>query len=1116
MRSVPVTALLGVAALGWLAGVWLVGSAGPTERPGSPVVLVVATVPSVDDQNGGAGGAPKSPGVSQPRPSDSGSGSGSGSAGAAPKAPAQSQPADNGNNGGANNGGAAKPAPPAEAKPASDNTPAAETAPAHPATDKTPGDPGTNTSSAKARPAAARPDPSTPDPSTTPPPALGTQPRPDAPGGGTPGSDAPGTDPNAAGCRGGAPCVKPAPAEHGQAGQAGDCGGDCSRVAGGGLPSWTRPYTDALGGTARSSSDRQGGPGSSCDQGCAPAPVPAVPAPGVPPPGGPSSAGSGGGAGGGAGGAPGQSGIDDGSWFGSFLSSQRALTPQQPDGLTPKYQAPRSGLDPPGASAQPMMIPPRPTSPYELPQDSGGATPASRAFNRWFDQQAYQRGEAIQGPLGFQHQLQQGLADSVIDPAYVGATVAANPRAAAEASADRWGAALRGDFSKLARDYWNNPAQAYAQDVGSLGPLANVLGPAGNPVVAAYAGQTAGGLAHMAANEGKRYGPVLAPNIARAFGVTDPLANVKNDYQRDAYGTAKEDALFLATVGTAGIGGGETGALAGAARGAAGTAARTEAAAEASAEAGALTNRGIGQRAADTARNTAEHPTEPTPTPGSGAQPTPHAGPRILPRPPGDRATPRTPGGPAGTAPLGKIGKDPRGRAEQAPAGAAGTRPGSPGGVSGRRPGGTTDPSPTTAGGDKPLVAAGGASRRTPPAGQAGSLNNMAGPPTRGPGASHPSPGPEDGERLAPNSGTTAHQPPFGANRGDGATGRLIGVRDYLNLPDVRHALTRADADGLTVRAGGVDRPVSQVIRERLTEHPELVRALDTAEDLHSSLLSRPKTFANLLTEPEAVAHYEGAITELNRLGPQRLLERGQASPRRQPVTLTPEQQNVVTALRNDLRDVTDDERTQPGFDRTRKDDEAYKQEYLAESKAKAAEIQPDVNSAAEQLADEVDPDGAFWKGREEPKSDTRAMDKINDPDGNNGDASKLVDLAGARVEFDSVDKVYRALDAARRLPGVKIVRFKDRLTGPQESGYGDLLLNLRMRNGHVAELRLQLASAERVSSYEHALYETTRDLRARAMDQGRDLTLREKAFTQEALRRTNSLYQQAFTEGVR
>lgn len=46
-------------------------------------------------------------------------------------------------------------------------------------------------------------------------------------------------------------------------------------------------------------------------------------------------------------------------------------------------------------------------------------------------------------------------------------------------------------------------------------------------------------------------------------------------------------------------------------------------------------------------------------------------------------------------------------------------------------------------------------------------------------------------------------------------------------------------------------------------------------------------------------------------------------------------------------------------------------------------------------------------------------------------------------------------------------------------------MLNLRMPNGHVAELRLQLEAMQRVDDYEHVVYEVWRDLEARAEQEG-------------------------------
>jgi hypothetical protein len=492
---------------------------------------------------------------------------------------------------------------------------------------------------------------------------------------------------------------------------------------------------------------------------------------------------------------------------------------------------------------------------------------------------------------------------------------------------------------------------------------------------------------------------------------------------------------------------------------------------------------------------------------------------------------------PVGARPTAAASTRPGGRPTQRPVGAAGTGPGRPTGIVGRRPGDTDEPTLVTAGGNKPLTTAGGSHR---PAGNGqlplaastakpGRTENLgehgAGasgdhpPPLGGQGATQgPSPRPaEDPDSAAPpglppGGGHTAHHSSADTSRTGKASSSQPTVEEYLGRSDVRHALTRASETGKTVTVDNVEQPVAQVIADRLPHHPGLVQALSTADDLHSSLLTRPKAFANLLTHPQAATEFEASIADLNRLGPERLLDRAQAAPGRQPITLNPVQRGTVDGLRNSLRDLPRRERVQDGFDETRTEDQTYLRGYLAESKAKADDVQPQLTKIAQTLAGRL---GGEPGWRTSPKDDTRAMDKINDPDGARGDASQLVDLAGAKVEFDSINKVYQALEQARQLPDVKIVRFKDRLVEPQKSGYGDLLLNLRMSNGHVGELRLQLAPAERISTdYEHALYESARDLESHAKSQGRELTTRDDAFTEEILRRTNSLYEDAFAEG--
>jgi hypothetical protein len=165
-----------------------------------------------------------------------------------------------------------------------------------------------------------------------------------------------------------------------------------------------------------------------------------------------------------------------------------------------------------------------------------------------------------------------------------------NPQAAAEASHNRWDAISRGRPGSALAEYWNDPGTALTQDINTLRTSSNPLvsgatrlldsSPAGaviNPYTSALAGNLVGGMAHLVVDEGNRYGPIANEYVVpggyaanRAMGITDPFANVENDYHHDGWGTAAQDVSALAAV--AGGAGGL--ARAGPAEGAAGGAVR--------------------------------------------------------------------------------------------------------------------------------------------------------------------------------------------------------------------------------------------------------------------------------------------------------------------------------------------------------------------------------------------------------------------------------------------------------------------------------------------------------------------------------------------------------------
>ncbi len=124
-----------------------------------------------------------------------------------------------------------------------------------------------------------------------------------------------------------------------------------------------------------------------------------------------------------------------------------------------------------------------------------------------------------------------------------------------------------------------------------------------------------------------------------------------------------------------------------------------------------------------------------------------------------------------------------------------------------------------------------------------------------------------------------------------------------------------------------------------------------------------------------------------------------------------------------------------------------------------------------------------------------RGLDKVAEY---GGDASQLKDLVRSRVVFGSLDEAYNAVRTVAK--EAEVVFLKDRYAVPVDSGFRDLLLNVKLPNGHIAELRLSTDPIEALSKLEHPVYEQVRVIESAAKAAGRDLTQAEKIQV-EALR---------------
>jgi len=116
---------------------------------------------------------------------------------------------------------------------------------------------------------------------------------------------------------------------------------------------------------------------------------------------------------------------------------------------------------------------------------------------------------------------------------------------------------------------------------------------------------------------------------------------------------------------------------------------------------------------------------------------------------------------------------------------------------------------------------------------------------------------------------------------------------------------------------------------------------------------------------------------------------------------------------------------------------------------------------------------GGTASHRNKLKGFDRSWDKIVKKYGS--DASGLIDTIGSKIVYQDFKGVYGALDMILSSNLVEVVYFQDRFLTPVASGYSDIIMSVRLSNGHIAELRLHLASVDAIFEKEHRLYEKIR-----------------------------------------
>ncbi|MEU8296805.1 toxin glutamine deamidase domain-containing protein [Micromonospora sp. NPDC048909] len=325
-----------------------------------------------------------------------------------------------------------------------------------------------------------------------------------------------------------------------------------------------------------------------------------------------------------------------------------------------------------------------------------------------------------------------------------------------------------------------------------------------------------------------------------------------------------------------------------------------------------------------------------------------------------------------------------------------------------------------------------------------------------------------------------------------------LAARDLATFfadPRVREMLDESQRRPPTEEPQLAEKLVRQVV-----ERPDLARMILATPELLNSLTARPLTLYHLSSHQQAIDVLGEVLDDIAVRGAEAVAAEGPPSPR--PTPLTEEQRRISRSVAVKPAGVL-----QQGFDRDRRADASYRGRYLDNLYLDAAAAQVDLNQLAIALAhvDGVQVGQPGW--RKQPKDRRRAEDKVNKYQ---GDASRLLDLAAAKVEFRSLDHLYAALARVRDHPDLAIVAFEDRFVELQGSGYRDVQLILKMRNGHLAEFRLHLATLDEVAVWEHSLFEVRRDLESLARAEGRPLTPEERAIADGILRQEQELFWRA------
>ncbi|QHS58352.1 eCIS core domain-containing protein [Chitinophaga agri] len=267
-------------------------------------------------------------------------------------------------------------------------------------------------------------------------------------------------------------------------------------------------------------------------------------------------------------------------------------------------------------------------------------------------------------------------------------------------------------------------------------------------------------------------------------------------------------------------------------------------------------------------------------------------------------------------------------------------------------------------------------------------------------------------------------------------------------------------------------------------------------------LEANPQVIKSFAEHPEAIPIIEEVMKELKDLGADKVVEKYKGRELREATPLTDEQRKLSGDFEKAVKSMNQGKPRQQTGDL----DQLY-----ADAEVASTELG---NVIDDVLSDPgVSKAGGRKAMRPELKGRERAEQKVRDEYA--GDASWLVDIAGGKIVFPSLEGIYQALQVIKNKFGARIIKVKDRFVDPQQSGYRDVLMSIKMSNGHIAELRLHLEQIDKVASLEHPIYEVKRVVAPDAARAAGQLTAEQQAIALSIEARANEIFGQAIKEAT-